>query len=108
MNITSVLRHEGRLRDDFYWISMEYYPLIIFGCIIGMQHALEADHLAAIAALNTGSNSRRALVLRGSVWGLGHTVTLLTICGVFLLFDKSISWLDFMPIFIDVSLSGRL
>jgi len=70
---------------------MEYYTLLFFGCIVGMQHALEADHLAAVAALSNGRTSRRALVLRGSFWGLGHTVTLLTICGVLLFLGESIS-----------------
>ena len=70
---------------------MELLTLFFFGCLIGMQHALEADHLAAVAALNDKRSSRRALVLRGGIWGLGHTITLLTICGVLLLVGESIS-----------------
>ena len=70
---------------------MEYYTLLIFGCIVGMQHALEADHLAALAALSNGRDSRRAMVLRGGIWGLGHTITLLTICGVLIFLGTSIS-----------------
>ena len=70
---------------------MEYYTLLLLGGLIGMQHAFEADHLAAVAALTERGNSRRALVLRGSVWGLGHTITLLTICGVLLLLGEAIS-----------------
>lgn len=70
---------------------MHYYTLIAFGCLIGMQHALEADHLAAVAALNKGRASRRALVLRGSAWGLGHTITLLGICSALWLLGEKIS-----------------
>ena len=70
---------------------MEYQTLLLIGCAIGMQHALEADHLAAVAALSETKNSRRALVLRGSVWGLGHTITLMTICGALLLLGETIS-----------------
>ena len=70
---------------------MEYYTLLLFGCLVGMQHALEADHLTAITAMSAGRISRRALVLRGSFWGLGHTVTLFSICGVLLIFGESIS-----------------
>lgn len=70
---------------------MNNFTLLFFGCIVGMQHALEADHLAAVAALGKGSNSRRALLLRGSIWGLGHTFTLLSICGLLLFLDESIS-----------------
>lgn len=70
---------------------MEYYTLVFFGCLVGMQHALEADHLAAVAAMSAGRTSRRDLVRRGSVWGLGHTAALLSICGVLLIFGESIS-----------------
>jgi cytochrome c biogenesis protein CcdA len=70
---------------------MEYYTLLSFGCLVGMQHALEADHLAAVAAMSTGRASRRALVLRGGFWGLGHTATLLTICGILLIFGETVS-----------------
>ena len=69
---------------------METLSLLLFGCLIGMQHALEADHLAAVAALSEKKSSRRALVLRGSVWGLGHTITLLTVCGALLLLGEAI------------------
>lgn len=70
---------------------MEYYSLLLLGGLIGMQHAFEADHLAAVAALSERRGTRRALVLRGSVWGLGHTITLLTICGALLLLGEAIA-----------------
>ena len=70
---------------------MEYYTLLLFGCLVGMQHALEADHLTAVAAMSTGRVSRRALVIRGGFWGLGHTITLLSICAVLLVVGEVIS-----------------
>jgi high-affinity nickel permease len=70
---------------------MDYYSLLFLGCIVGIQHALEADHLAAVAALTARRSSRRALILRGSVWGLGHTFTLLTVCGMLLLLGTTIT-----------------
>lgn len=70
---------------------MEYYTLLFFGCLVGMQHALEADHLAAVTAMSAGRSTRRALVLRGSFWGIGHTVTLVSICGVLLIFGGSVT-----------------
>jgi ABC-type nickel/cobalt efflux system permease component RcnA len=69
---------------------MEYLTLIFFGGLIGMQHALEADHLAAVAALSRENSTRRNIVLRGSAWGLGHTVTLLTICSALWFFGQVI------------------
>lgn len=53
---------------------------LLLGFLIGMSHALEADHLAAVGALAADPRGgRRALVLRGAVWGLGHTLTLLAL-----------------------------
>lgn len=47
------------------------------GSLLGMRHALEPDHLAAVSTLVTGErNSYRAAVL-GACWGVGHTLTLL-------------------------------
>lgn len=54
---------------------------LTLGFLVGMQHALEADHIAAVSALATGGgSSRRGLALRGLAWGLGHTITLFSIC----------------------------
>lgn len=70
---------------------MEHYTLLLLGCMVGMQHALEADHLAAVATLTSKPGSRRALVMRGAAWGLGHTATLLCISGALLLLGGKIS-----------------
>ena len=54
--------------------------ILFLGFLIGMTHALEADHLAAVGALAAGrENSQKGLALRGAVWGLGHTLTLFAI-----------------------------
>lgn len=58
---------------------------------MGMRHALEADHLAAVASLSTRSLSRSRVALRGAVWGAGHTLTLLLFGGGFVLFGRTIS-----------------
>jgi len=50
--------------------------LLLFGFLIGMRHALEADHLAAVAAISTKEHSLRASVKHGVIWGVGHTSTL--------------------------------
>lgn len=69
---------------------MELWSLLAFGALVGMQHALEADHLAAVAALSVRPSSRRSLVLRGAWWGLGHTIALFAICGSVLLLGLSL------------------
>ena len=44
---------------------------------MGMRHACEADHAAAVASLATRKGSIAQTVQQGMVWGLGHTLTLL-------------------------------
>jgi len=69
---------------------MELWSLLAFGALVGMQHALEADHLAAVAALSARPSTRRGLILRGAWWGLGHTIALFAICGAVLLLGLSL------------------
>jgi hypothetical protein len=65
--------------------------LLLLGLLLGMRHALEADHLAAVASLATRSKGMRQTVYQGAVWGLGHTLTLLVVGGACLLFRAAIS-----------------
>lgn len=65
--------------------------LLLLGLLLGMRHALEADHLAAVASLATRSKGMRGTVFQGAAWGLGHTITLLLAGGVCLLLRAAIS-----------------
>jgi nitrile hydratase accessory protein len=47
------------------------------GTLLGMKHAIEPDHLAAVSTLMTGERSSARAALLGACWGLGHTLTLL-------------------------------
>jgi nitrile hydratase accessory protein len=47
------------------------------GTLLGMRHALEPDHLAAMSVLLTGERSVRKAAWLGVYWGIGHTLTLL-------------------------------
>jgi sulfite exporter TauE/SafE len=49
---------------------------IIFGFLLGLQHALEADHIAAVAAIATGQKGARRILRHGAAWGLGHAAML--------------------------------
>lgn len=47
------------------------------GVLLGMRHALEPDHLAAVSTLVADRRSPRAAAFLGACWGLGHTLALL-------------------------------
>jgi len=48
-----------------------------YGTLLGMRHAIEPDHLAAISTLLTGERTSARAAWLGACWGLGHTLTLL-------------------------------
>lgn len=65
---------------------MDYLAVLPLGFLIGMTHALEADHMAAVASFQTRGGGVRDMIRRGAAWGLGHTLSLSAVClGVFLL-----------------------
>lgn len=68
--------------------ALAFLPL---GLLIGMAHALEADHLAAVATMMERAGNRRRLIMRGIFWGAGHTIALFSICSLVLLFGLNIS-----------------
>jgi high-affinity nickel permease len=61
------------------------------GFLLGLRHALEADHIAAVAALVTGMASMKSAVWRGVFWGIGHTLTLLALGGTVAIIGAEIS-----------------
>jgi len=55
--------------------------VLSFGLLLGMQHATEPDHLAAVASMASRERSLSAGMLHGIAWGLGHTLMLLIVAG---------------------------
>jgi ABC-type nickel/cobalt efflux system permease component RcnA len=62
--------------------------ILVLGFLVGLQHAMEADHLAAVASLATRSRSVVESARQGAVWGLGHTITLFLFGGAVLIADS--------------------
>jgi sulfite exporter TauE/SafE len=52
---------------------------LLLGVLLGMRHALEPDHLAAVSTLVTRQRNPRAGAVVGAAWGLGHTIALLAV-----------------------------
>jgi hypothetical protein len=52
------------------------------GSLLGMRHALEPDHLAAVSTLVTHERGGYKAAWLGACWGVGHTVSLLAIGGL--------------------------
>jgi len=57
-------------------------PLLLLGFLLGMKHALDADHIVAISTMATAQRSLTRSCAIGVYWGLGHTAVLLVAGGV--------------------------
>lgn len=63
---------------------MTLFSILMIGFLLGMKHATEADHLAAVATLATRQGTWFDALRQGAAWGLGHTLTLLVFGGLVL------------------------
>jgi ABC-type nickel/cobalt efflux system permease component RcnA len=61
------------------------------GLLLGMRHALEPDHLAAVSTLVTERGDSRSGLWLGAYWGLGHTLALLVMGAVLAVFRTTLS-----------------
>ena len=61
------------------------FTLLGLGFLLGMRHALEADHAAAVASLAIRGGTVSQTVKQGFAWGIGHSLTLLAFSSVVLI-----------------------
>jgi high-affinity nickel permease len=67
------------------------FGILGLGFLLGLQHALEADHLAAVSSIAARRSDVADIVKHGLTWGIGHTVTLLAFAGAALALGEVIS-----------------
>lgn len=60
------------------------FAILGIGFFLGLKHAIEADHLAAVSTIVSERKSLWGSALIGGIWGLGHTISLL-LAGIFVL-----------------------
>jgi ABC-type nickel/cobalt efflux system permease component RcnA len=70
---------------------MTALSILFVGLLLGMKHATEADHLAAVATLATRQSSLAQTLRQGVAWGIGHTLTLMLFGGAVLALGQVIS-----------------
>lgn len=73
--------------------------VLLLGLLVGLRHAMEADHVAAVSTMVATSKGRlKSAPILGALWGLGHTATLF-VAGLIVLL---------LAIHIPENVSGRL
>ncbi len=71
--------------------SLSTASVLIFGFGLGIKHAVEADHLAAVSAIVSERNRLLSSSLIGGLWGIGHTISLFAVGVVVILLHIEIS-----------------
>src|SRR5579872_3853302 len=64
---------------------IDIFPIIALGFFLGMRHATDPDHIIAITTIVARHRTIKNAVLIGASWGLGHTLTILTVGGAIIL-----------------------
>jgi high-affinity nickel-transport protein len=60
------------------------------GFALGVRHATDADHVAAVAAIVARHGSVRRAARVGALWGAGHSLTLLAVGGALVSFRVAV------------------
>jgi sulfite exporter TauE/SafE len=71
--------------------SLTTSSVLVFGFVLGLKHAVEADHLAAISTIVSERKSLLSSSLVGGLWGIGHTISLLIVGLAVIFFQFQIS-----------------
>ena len=66
------------------------FGILGLGFLLGMQHALEADHIAAVSSIAARRSQIGDIVRHGLTWGLGHTLTLFVFAGCAILLGRAL------------------
>jgi len=66
------------------------FGILSLGFLLGMQHALEPDHIAAVSSIAARRSNVGDIVKHGLTWGLGHTLTLFVFAGAAILLGRAI------------------
>jgi len=84
------------------------FSLLSLGFLLGLKHALDADHVAAILTIATENRTFWRSSLIGFCWGVGHTVILLIVGTAVLLFKLTIpsAWAKLFEVAVGMMLVG--
>src|SRR5689334_9391018 len=63
------------------------FSVLLIGFTLGLQHAIEADHLAAVSTIVSEKKNLLTAALVGGMWGVGHTISLFVV-GALVIFLK--------------------
>jgi high-affinity nickel permease len=63
------------------------FSVLMIGFFLGLRHATDADHLAAVSTIVSEKRGLFSAIIVGGFWGIGHTLALLLV-GLLVIFLK--------------------
>jgi high-affinity nickel-transport protein len=63
------------------------FSLLSLGFFLGMRHATDPDHVIAVSTIVARQRTLWGGVLVGSLWGIGHTLTIVVVGGIIIAFS---------------------
>ena len=64
--------------------------ILAIGFFLGMRHATDPDHVIAVSTIVSRERSIRKAAFIGVLWGIGHTLTILTVGAAIIVFGLAI------------------
>ena len=64
--------------------------IALLGLVLGMRHATDPDHVIAVTTILSRERRLSVATRIGVVWGLGHTITVLTVGAAIIVFKIAI------------------
>jgi hypothetical protein len=71
-------------------MQTESITLLTLGFILGLKHALDADHLVAVATIVSERRRILSSSIVGALWGIGHTAALLLVGCIMIVFEVQV------------------
>lgn len=65
---------------------MTLLSILLLGFFLGMRHATDSDHVIAVTTIVSRQRRISEAALTGIFWGIGHSLTLLVVGGIIILF----------------------
>ena len=66
------------------------FSILLIGFVLGMRHATDADHVVAVTTIVSDQASLVRAAAVGAIWGIGHSITILLVGGVIVVFRVGI------------------
>src|SRR5216684_970527 len=65
---------------------ISFLSILAIGFFLGMRHATDPDHVVAVTTIVSRQNKISRAALTGVFWGVGHTLTIVTVGMAIILF----------------------